>query len=422
MKFMLFESSFKKVRTFLSSKETRESCPQRFLNYQICLLCAQSISSLFLVFLVVNSAFGEEKVEAVAEDKMNKPEAKEPQKETKTSGHPFSWGFMKWEQMKPYGGNTKGTETILDTDARASYSAIYEEGIGKKEQDRRAILSLVGNYRVTFDFIETAGTEKNYKPQRPYFSWATEKVFLIEESADFISLQHILVMEFIDKDGNIQGPFTMKHWRQDWRYEDSKQFQYQGDRNWRRVEIEPVAGSWTQEVYQVDDSPRYEATGYWNHTGGLSTFSTSNFWRPLPRREFSIRFDYNVLAGQHDITVNPTGWVHLQRNRKEVVENGKVTSTLATEIGAVRYESIKKPDLSLADNYWKKTAPYWEAVRQKWKEVYAEKESFKLEKKIDDKGLFMHHFAHAGEIEEADNPDYEEFRKKARETIERFMK
>ncbi len=371
------------------------------------------MKTYLIVFLAfsLSFTFGEEE-----------PAEKTKPEKAKSVGHPFSWGFMKWEQMKPYGGNTKGTETVLDTAQRANYSAIYEEGIRKKDQDRRAILSLAGNYRVTFDFIETAGTEENYKPQRPYFSWATERVFVISEAENFISLQHILVMEFIDKEGEAQGPFTMKHWRQDWRYEDQEQFQYQGDRNWKRVKTEVAAGSWTQEVYQVDDSPRYEATGHWTHKGGLSTFSTSNFWRPLPRREFSIRFDYNVLAGQHDITVNPTGWVHLQRNRKEVVENGVLTNTLATEIGAVRYEAITKPDLSLADTYWEKTAPYWHAVRKKWAEVYAENTAFALEKKIDDKGLFMHHFEHAGEIEAAENPNQEEFTQKARETIEKFLK
>ena len=350
------------------------------------------------------------------------PKEDDPQKVKAKTGHPFSWGFLKWDKMQPYGGKTKGSETVTITEHRESYQAIYEDGLSAKERDLRAIKSLVGDYRVSFDFIETAGTAENYTPQRPYFSWATEKVFVIEEREDFISLQHIIVMEFVDEEGNIQGPFTMKHWRQDWRYQDQTEHIFLGDRQWQQRDTSHLTShKWTQEVYQVDDSPRYEAIGTWNHEGGLSTFTTDSFWRPLPRREFSIRLDYNVLAGFHQIIINPTGWVHLQNNRKSVVENGKIVETLATEVGAVRYESISQPDLSPALTYWEKTAPYWQAVREKWDQVRAENPNFTLASKVDDQSLFMHHFTHAGEIESAEQPDYAKGKADAEAIIDRFL-
>ncbi len=74
---------------------------------------------------------------------------------------------------------------------------------------------MAGSYRVSFDFIETTGLGENYQPPRPYFSWATERVSVLANEPKFISLQHTLVMEFVGKDGKVQGPFTMKHWRQD---------------------------------------------------------------------------------------------------------------------------------------------------------------------------------------------------------------
>ena len=346
--------------------------------------------------------------------------ADEPKKKT-TSGHPFSWPFMTWEKMKPYGGTSKGADTTLDTSKRQSYSEIYANGISKKEQDRRAILALTGDFRVSFDFIETSGSTEEYTPQRPYFSWATERAFVIQESENFISIQHILVMEFMNKDGEVEGPFTMKHWRQDWSFEATTVTEFLGSQHWQKFHLKGVEDTWIQKVYQVDDSPRYQAIGKWSHHGGLSTFQTEEFWRPLPRREFSVRDDYNVLAGTHQIIVNPTGWLHLQNNRKLVVEKGAISQTLATELGAVRYQQLSSPDLSIADSYWGKTELYWEALRAKWKQVLKENASFSLKKKVDNKRLFMHHFEQAGELEGESTPPVREVIEKGLKTIESFL-
>jgi|GEM_PF-2487194 len=169
------------------------------------------------------------------------------------------------------------------------------------------------------------------------------------------------------------------------------------------------------------ETPRYEAVGTWSHVGGLSTFTSSDFWRPLPRREFSIRKDYNVLAGTHQLILNPTGWLHLQNNRKVVVEDGKIQKTLATELGAVRYQQITTPELTLAADYWKKTSPYWDAIRKKWSEVYAENKEFTLQKRFGGRGLFMHHFAHARELEQETPPEIEGIIKKGLQTIDDFL-
>jgi len=40
-----------------------------------------------------------------------------------------------------------------------------------------------------------------------------------------------------------------------------------------------------------------------------STWHSENTWWPLPRREFSVRNDYNVLSGSNRHTITPTGWV-----------------------------------------------------------------------------------------------------------------
>jgi hypothetical protein len=66
----------------------------------------------------------------------------------------------------------------------------------------------------------------------------------------------------------------------------------------------------------VDDSPRYAARGRWQHAAGVSTWISDETWRPLPRREFSVRKDYDVLVGTNRHTITPTGWVQEENNVK----------------------------------------------------------------------------------------------------------
>ncbi|MFC7337798.1 DUF6607 family protein [Haloferula chungangensis] len=347
--------------------------------------------------------------------------AEEPRPET--IGHPFSWPFIGWEKMKPRGGTTQGSQTTLASEANPAFYRIQERGITPKERDRRAILALAGDFRVSFDFIETASSAFPYTPPRPYFSWATECAFVIEDQPDFISIQHILVMEFVDESGEIQGPFTMKHWRQDWTYQDRRTFRYLGDRTWQSQIRENSSGQWSQAVYQVDDSPRYETTGRWDHRGGISVFRSGSFWRPLPRREFSLRDDYNVLGGHHEITVTPSGWLHTQINRKIVAHNGKIEKVIAHELGADRYERISSPSLAPAHEYWKATSAFWSAVRRKWDAVLEDKAPVRLRKDVDDKPMFAHLFALAGQLEdgEIDKKQEQKLIKEALTIIDRFI-
>ena len=323
--------------------------------------------------------------------------------------------------MKPYGGTTKASRTELDTATKPEFSAIYEEGLSKKERDRRAILALAGDHRVSFDFIETASTADNYEPRRPYFSWATERAFVIADEEDFISLQHILVMEFVDKEGEVQGPFVMKHWRQDWTFEDRTLVEYRGEQTWEKRTLRKQKGTWSHAVYQVDDSPRYQTVGRWSHEGGMSIFRSKNFWRPLPRREFSVRDDYDVLAGIHEFTITPTGWLHTQLNQKLVTKAGKVVKTLATEIGAVRYERISTPSMEKAEEYWEKTGGFWEAIRNTWASLEATDEPFTLRKRVDEKPMYADLFSLAGRLEEGvENPS--EISIEGMAVIGRFLK
>jgi hypothetical protein len=352
--------------------------------------------------------------------------AEDPAQEKPTAGggHVFAWPFIEWEKMVPRGGTTRGSEVTLRTEPKQAWQKLQEAGIDKLERDRRAIRAMAGSYRVSFDFLETLGFSAGYQPPRPYFSWGTEHVVILEDRPDFISLQHSLVMYFQNEQGETEGPFVMKHWRQDWTHEDQEIHTYQGSLTWQRERSAQPAGRWSQAVFQVDDSPRYEVMGEWRHEGGLSTWRSDNAPRPLPRREFSVRDDYNVLEGVHEITLSPTGWLHVQNNRKLRIEKDGSPTYVGMEIGVSRYEEITTPDLASAwDTYFARTGDYWKAVREKWSEVLSENDRFTLLPEVNGRKLFEVHFGHAGELEAEDAAvPAAQSTSHARDTIDSFIK
>jgi len=193
-----------------------------------------------------------------------------------------------------------------------------EPGLSTLERDRRAILAMAGPYRVSFDFLEVVRFDPALKPDAPYQSWGTEYVFVSEDRGDFIALQHVLVMHVQMEDGSTSKPMVVRHWRQEWRYQSDALLAYEGANTWARrpVPAQQREGAWVQSVYQVDDSPRYAARGRWQHNDSYSTWISDETWRPLPRREWSVRKDYQVLVGTNRHTITPDGWVQEENNLK----------------------------------------------------------------------------------------------------------
>lgn len=357
--------------------------------------------------------------------------------------HLFGWPFLDPAEVSWRGGTTRGAPVTLEKEADPRWRAVMEPGLEDFERDRRAILALAGDYRVSFEFIESAGFSPGYTPAAPYFSWSTEHVRVLRDEGDFISLQHVLVMYFEDEAGEVRGPVVMKHWRQDWTYQDTDLHVFQGDGTWHRQRHsrEEVAGTWTQAVYQVDDSPRYEVIGRWVHGQGFAAWHSRQSSRPLPRREHSVRDDYDILRGEHRITLTPTGWVHQQYNRKialqqsafkkGALEKGALEKTalrdgtetfLATEIGLNRYQRLRSPELAgAAGDYWARTGAYWRAVRRTWAQLLERRDRFRLRDEYQGRRLFQHHFDYVDTITSAAEYDAEVGTRHARDTIEAFV-
>ncbi len=326
------------------------------------------------------------------------------------------------ETLKPRGGTTRGAPVRRSGEPSEQWRRLQEAGLSQQERDRRAILAMAGTYEVSFEFLEVVGFAPGYRLDRPYRSWATELITVLRDTPAEVSLQHTLVMSFRTESGQIRGPVVMKHWRQDWRYEDTDVHEYAGRSTWRR-RTRPkreVRGQWSQAVYQVDDSPRYEALGRWVHHPTFSEWESETTWRPLPRREFSVRSDYHVLVGTNRHTITPLGWTHAQENLKLALGDDGEQTYIAREVGLNRYTRIVDLDVRKAETYWQRTDAYWSAVRATWRSIY-ERDLFALRESVDGKKLYEFHFAFADRLTKEEIPEHRA-QEHARETIHRFLR
>ncbi len=307
-------------------------------------------------------------------------------KDATPNAYLFAWPDFEEDRVDLRGGTTTGAPIQLSEEPSADWSRLQQTGLSDRERDQAAIRALGGDYRAAFDFLEVVLFGDTEGPATPYRSWGTERVFVIEDRPGFVSLQHVMVMSFVDEQGEVQGPFVQKHWRQDWTWEPESVLLYRGLGEWRTEPLarEERAGAWSQTVYQVDDTPRYTLVGRWSHDAVSSVWTSRPDWRPLPRRESSVRTDYDVLDGAHRITVLPLGWVHEQENLKRVLDAPGVVDParpiLAREIGVNRYDRLDDFDFSAGAAYWSKTEEFWALVRQSWNDRLARSQTIEIRK------------------------------------------
>jgi len=333
----------------------------------------------------------------------------------------FAWPLDEGA-LKPRGATTRGAPVTLDAAPGEAWRRLNEPGLSAQERDRRAILAMAGPYRVSFDFLEVVRFDPPLKQDAPYQSWGTEYVFVAEDRPDFVALQHILVMRMRLDEKKVSEPMVVRHWRQEWRYEAPALLAYEGANSWTRRATNEVQrrGAWTQTVLQVDDSPRYASLGRWEHTEGVSTWLSGETWRPLPRREFSVRKDYDVLVGTNRHTITPTGWVQEENNLKYALNQKKL---LAREYGVARYERIRDYDFGPGEAYYKRTEPFWAEVRAAWRELEEARGRFSVRAPVDQAQLFRPFFEYADKLAEGAAFDREQARAFIRRTLqERYLR
>jgi hypothetical protein len=255
----------------------------------------------------------------------------------------------------------------------------------KKNQDQKAIKSMCGCYEVGFNFAETFqySNDTNYKPSPVKHEKGLEWVQLVEDSENKIVMQHLLIV------GKPDRQHIVKHWRQDWVFENTDLYSYHANNIWKYSSLPKakVKGQWTQKVFQVDDSPRYEGSATWIHADGKSYWENTTD-APLPRREHTIRKDYNVIERTNKHEIVTEGWIHDQDNKKVVRKNGEKDVVLAEEKGFDTYTKVDDSYCKAAQEWWKKNQADWVKVRAKWDAIFNKKQDLSLETSVDGKQLF----------------------------------
>jgi hypothetical protein len=278
-----------------------------------------------------------------------------------------------------------------------------------QKQDAEAIKKMCGCYEVTFNFAETFNysSDSLYNPSKTKVDKALEWAALVTDAKDKISIQHLLQV------GNPAEPMVVKHWRQDWIFENTDFYMYNADNQWtfEKKSKNEVKGQWTQKVFQVDDSPRYEGSGSWVHIDGKSYWENTTT-APLARREFTTRSDYNLMMRGNRQEITDYGWLHDQDNSKIIREKGKEDLLLAKEKGYNTYVKVDDNRCSVAAKWWEQHTNKWITVRSKWDEVYGRNKDLNLEEKVDNKALYKHLFDDEITEEAQINPMIESFVKK----------
>lgn len=254
----------------------------------------------------------------------------------------------------------------------------------KKEQDKQAIKAMAGTYFVDFRYAETFAEDPDYKLKEPYRATGLEYITIDEETDNKISLLHLLIVE------NSKGETSIiKHWREDWIYECPDLYCFDHNLTWRYKKLSPeeVRGKWTQKVYSVDDSPRYEGIGTWVHVDG------KHYWEseadaPLPRREYTKRSDYNVLRRRNRHILTDYGFLHEQDNLKIIRTPGAPDTVLVAEKGLNMYKRVDDPNAGLpAKEWWEKHRPFWREALAAWHDLYSQRRDIAFKEKNGDSKL-----------------------------------
>ncbi|MBL7930960.1 MAG: hypothetical protein JNL60_03605, partial [Bacteroidia bacterium] len=207
-----------------------------------------------------------------------------------------------------------------------------------------------------------------------------------------------------------------------WVYENANVYRYYRDNEWVKETLTPAQakGTWTQKVYQVDDSPRYESYGTWVHVDGKHYWEGTND-APLPRREFIKRSDYNVMRRHSRIEVfADNGWALIQDNEKIVRKDG-IDKVLCWERGMEKFTKGNY-DAMPAIKWWESQKRYWADVRKVWEEVYGKTADLKLANRVEDKRLYEFLFELGDKV--CDQKSYAEGSANAeiKKVIESFIK
>ena len=293
-----------------------------------------------------------------------------------------------------------------------SFFLLAGQAQDKKKQDKEAIKAMCGCYEVTFEYAETFSPDTAYKFHDRKLAKGLEWITNAGESENKIVLQHLLI---------VGKSHVIKHWRQDWLFENQDLYTFVKDNQWQYVSLpkNQIKGQWTQKVYQVDDSPRYEGSATWVHVDGR------HYWEnetdaPLPRREYTTRDDYNVMRriNRHEIT--SYGHLHEQDNAK-IIRSEAGDHLIAQEKGLNTYRKVEENRCEAAKEWWIKNQAYWKDVREAWDKLFSLKKDIKIIGKTDNADLWKKLFDLGDELNKKEQYNSSEARTRIEAIIQQFL-
>jgi hypothetical protein len=285
-------------------------------------------------------------------------------------------------------------------------------GMTQSLEAKKNIENLCGCFHVVFKYAETFSPDPDYKfHNRDEISAGIELVLPVVNNENKMVLQHLLV---------ISDSVIIKHWREDWTYESPVLWKYNGNKRWTKESLSPEQskGKWTQGIWEVSDAPRYQGASEWVHTDG-KTFWQNSTDAPLPRREYSVRSDYNILRRTNRLILTDSGWIHEQDNQK-MIRSGSTDKLLVEEKGINSYTRVDQSKCAAARNYWNKNEAYWKRVRDVWEDYAANNSIIELKNDVNGKQLHDYLFALAKEYNMGNSKD-PDIEKKIKSSIESFL-
>lgn len=277
-----------------------------------------------------------------------------------------------------------------------------------QDKGKEAILNMAGCYNVSFRFEEVESLDPNYEiKEEVYETKAKELIYLDYADESEISLQHVLFFPGM----------KIKHWRQVWNKYAEFEFNFKGQNTWKKHSL--FSGEWTQRVYQVDDSPRYECSADWIHFENESKWECQT-WSPLPRREYTKRNDYQILDRLNTVIVKDNGWSHLQDNTKLKQSNDRQNIyPIAREKGVNTYTKIEDKECAEALSWWEENKRVWYIVQSEWNNIYNSFDVINLKEKVNNKKLWQKLFSFAQTNSKNYDEDY--LRKEAKIIIYQWL-
>ena len=268
-------------------------------------------------------------------------------------------------------------------------------------KDRTVIDKLCGCFDVEFKYAETFSPDPNYKyHERDETSAGLELALPVEISDKKIIIQHLLV---------VSDSMIVKHWREEWTYENSVIWKYTGDRTWVKetVPVEQVRGKWTQTIWEVSDEPRYQGFSQFVELDGRIIWQNTTD-APLPRREYTVRNDYNILKRTNRLNITDKGYIHEQDNEKISRTNGS-DKMLTQEKGINSYKRVADKDCNAAKIYWEKNKEYWTLVRNVWTDYINKHDKISLKAKVEGKMLheYLNSLAKEWAMKKTNSPNIE---------------